>query len=232
MPSALPFWDPGAFSNPASTNPNTGQPANADTSQPIRTAISDGPASLDPAISTWEIIYFGNVRAPGICRVEGGRRRLVDPRMIPGSSGQLPAVLAFMPAEFTVTLTMWDPAQFASFKALADLLYPKPQPSQVASQDPKTFALQAVDVNHPAFKSLSVSSVYIVDIRAPSPGPIPQTMVAVIDCVEFFPPTLEGVKTVQSSVSELSTGSFPQSPPQQPAVRAPPPDPSQTNINP
>ena len=105
MASALPFWDPGSFLGPPPQNP--------DISQPVRTAIPEPPGGgFDPSISSWETIYFAGVRAPGVCRVEGGRRRLIDPRMIPGSSGQLPAVLAFMPAEFRVILLLWTSKQF------------------------------------------------------------------------------------------------------------------------
>jgi hypothetical protein len=188
-------------------------PTNRDVSVPVRTAIPDGPAEIDPAISSWEVIYFANMRAPGIATVTGGRRRIVDPRLIPGSSGQIPTVMAFMPAEFVVTLLMWDPAQWASFKTLADILHPKPSAAQLQSVQ----QLQAIDVYHPAFRSLNVNSVYVVDIRAPSPGPIPQTMIAVIDCFEFLPPLNEGVKPIQSSAAEVQPGIF--TPPAQPAAR-------------
>jgi hypothetical protein len=227
MPSSLPFWDPGAAQQSGQTTQG-GAVTSAKTTYPaILTAIPDlSSQQLDDAISPWEVVYFGKIRAPGIARVDGGRRRIVDPRMIPGSSGQIPTVMAFMPAEFQITLTMWTNQQWSAWQNLVLLLYPKPQPSQIAAQT--TFNLTAVDVQHPAFAALSVTSVYVVDVRAPRQV-APQVLEATIDCIEFLPPMNEGVKPIQSSVSELSPGIY--SPPAQPpSVRTPPAPPGQTDI--
>ncbi len=228
MAATIPFWDPGAAQKSGVTTQGGQQTSAATTFPGILTALPElSSQPLDDGISPWEVIYFGKVRAPGKATVEGGRRRIVDPRMIPGSSGQIPTVMAFMPAEFTVTLTMWTNQEWLLWQNLVLLLYPKPQPSQIATQTTST--LRAIDVLHPAFQALSVTSVYIVDIRAPRHVGF-QIMEATIDCIEFLPPVNEGVQALLSS-DEVAPNQFAK-PAQQPTARTLPPDPSTTSTGP
>jgi hypothetical protein len=207
MPSSLPFWDPGAT---RTDNPNKLGPG-------IQTFIPEGASDpLPDGVSDWEVIYFNNARAPGICRVDGGRRRLIDHRGTPGASGEIAALMAYQLAEFSVSLTIWTPLQWFTLQQLVDTIYPKP------TQTTATLRVPTVSVRHPAFQLLHVSDVYVVDFRTPRHIGF-QVMEAVIDLVEFQAPVNEGVRQFAGAIDN-GNGTFTPAP-----ARALPPDPSTTS---
>lgn len=205
--SSLPFWDQGALNRDPRYGPLIG----------IETRLPEGTTDpLPDGFSPWDVIYFNNVRAPGICRVEGGRRRLIDHRGTPGSSGDIAALMAYQLAEFTIYLTLWTPAQWDVYQQLVRTLYPKPAPSLPTVPGAAAAKVATVSVRHPSFQLLQVNDVYVVDIRAPRHvGSL--IMEAVIDTVEFQTPVNEGVRQFGAALDNGNGTFSPATPRAQPA---------------
>ncbi len=246
--SNVPFWDPGAYPAVSTRDPKTGVTSTG--SQPAQGIVAF-PASEDPTmpwpdeLSLWETIYFNGQRAPGLCRVRGGRRRRLDSKTAFGSSGSAVTSGGYEPAEFQITLRLWSAVHFSRWCALVNVLFPRatlPQPTGLAPQQtgfvatigpqqppiplastPADVSISAVKVMHPAFQSIGVNDVYVEDIRVPEH--IGNLIFEVtIDVTELALPVGEGVKQFKFATAENANGTT--------LFKTLPADPSVTSINP
>lgn len=213
--SILPWWDPGAFPQVTTVGPNGQQGTGTQPAPGIWTLIPETPSQAWPdQLSPWDCIYFSGQRAPGIARVDGGRRRRIDHRQSPGASGETAANMGYDPGEFTITLTIWTSMQWAALQQLMSTIQPPP----TAKVQPK-----AVKVQHPALNVLNIYDVYIEGIELPKHiGK--QVFEIVIDAVEFLLPENEGNAKIPYSVDQLPNGKY--------VVRTVPADPSTTSTGP
>jgi len=174
--SAPTFWDPGAYPKVTTRDPVTGKSSDGSLSaEAIRTAVPDsGPFGAEEGLSPWEVIYFGRIRAPGICRVDGGKRRIVDRNGIPGSSGEVARVMRYGLAEFTVTLTIWTWEQWDSFCRLVQFLFPKPVPWTPPQTPFQQFGGQSITGQSPALGPATGTGTLFGTPLVPN-SPVPRT---------------------------------------------------------
>lgn len=183
--TSIPFWDQGAFPVVTTTDPQTGLGTDGYLPAPgIITLLPESPNDPWPdGVSLWNTIKFNGVRAPGIAQVRGGRRRRIDLRLTPGSSGATASNMGYDPGDFTVVLTLWTPRQWAWWQNMVYMLNPPP----TAKVQPV-----AVKVDHPGLKSIGVTDCYVESIAIPEISDR-QEMRIEIDCIEFLPQLNEGV---------------------------------------
>jgi len=223
MSSSSPFWDPGALVPAGQLGNNQIAPGvfSAGNIAPgIWSAIPESPSDPWPdQLSLWETIKLNGLRAPGICRVEGGRRRRIDERFANGSSGVTPANMGYDCGRFTITLTLWTPKQLEQLRAMLDLIQPPP----TAKVQPR-----AVRAEHPALLLWKIDTIYIEGVEFPRHiGK--QIFEVVIDAVEYLLPQNEGAAKEQPSAPSTDLGGGTWSVPQ---PRPMPADPSATAVAP
>jgi len=127
--SEIPFWDQAAYSEVSTRDPQTGVTSSSRTTAPgiwSHPALDGWQVPWPAELSQWETIVIAGIRAPGICRVDGGRRRRIDHKEMFGASGMPITDGGLLPAQFTITITIWTWSQLVQLGKLYQLLMPKP----------------------------------------------------------------------------------------------------------
>lgn len=221
---APPFWDQPAL-KPASEYPSgsnqisPGVFSSGLIASGIQTALPESPNDPWPdSLSPWDTIKVAGMRAPGIARIHGGRRKRFNPQIIPGLNGHVPNFYGYDCAEFTIKLTIWTPAQWAWLYQFIALIQPPP-----------TSKIQplAVKIDYPSLRLMNVYDCYVVHVSIPELHD-KQEVTIDIPCVEYLLPTglgpgpLQPATEVKTNADGTNTVSSKQ----------PPADPSITSIGP
>ena len=118
--------------------------------------------AIDPIANprAWDVIGLGNLTSPGICRISGFKRKNKwDFKDGKGQVGTTPTLVG-VPAirNGTITFSLWTSQHFADWLTFAALFQYQPAgPSQVT----------AIDIYHPSFVYIGLTSVVCDDISPP-----------------------------------------------------------------
>ena len=159
-------------------------------------------------LSPWDAISFSGQRAPGIARVEGGRRHRFDHKPSLGVTGEAPTWLGVDPGEITITLKIWTPEHWSDLQRLL----PQILPPHTAKISPR-----AVDVAYPPLNVIGITQIYVLGVEVPhllGPGDAVEIK---IDAWEYMP--------LQAVVAQPPLPAAPDGPITG-AIRAPPTKPS------
>lgn len=202
---SLPFWDQAAII------PKDGTAA----TQGITTVLPRGSDPYPDELSPWDVITLNGVRAPGICRLDGGKHIPYDRKAALGQIVGPSALFVFDPVSFTLTLTLWTPRQWLDLQTMLPQLLPATGPNP----EPR-----AVKAEHPALAMIGIDTVYFEGVGLPRH--IGKQIVEVeFQCYEWRPPL---PITPQDIGSPLPQGLQPG----QTTAPAPPTPPSQSGIAP
>jgi len=157
---ALPFWDQPAISKVSTRDPTTGKTTDGQARPAGIVALtpSDPRNPYPDELSPWDVITLNGVRAPGICRVEGGRHVALDLQKLIGQLEPSMVFLNFDPVPITLTLTLWTPAQFAALQDLLPHLLPAVGPNPI---------LRAVKAEHPALALIGCDTLLFQGMELP-----------------------------------------------------------------
>lgn len=218
------FWDQPALKAASELPPGSnqiapGQFSNGLIAFGIYTALPESPNDPWPDyLSPWDTIKMAGMRAPGIARVHGGRGRRFNPQVSAGSSGALPNSFGYDPGDFTVTLTLWTPAQWRWLYDFIQLISPPPS----AKVQPK-----AVKVEYEGLKFLNLYDCYVIRVAIPEIKPDGSGTI-VIPCSEYLLPQGEGAQPLQPNTEYKENGDKTMTV----SSRTLPPDPSVTSSGP
>jgi hypothetical protein len=160
---AIDFWDPSTAVD------NDGAPM-LNGSGPL---YSDNP---------WDVVFIGGNPIPGICKVHGLPTLAFDKKKKGGVDGATITVNGYIPGPIEIEVILWTQDQWDTFQALAGQIWRKPNKKTKAAD-------LAVTIDHPAFALWGINAVVIVGVSVPENGPIPQSKLIKIKCVEYVPTT-------------------------------------------
>lgn len=185
---SLPFWD-----NPEVRGRGDGTADVPGLYTAVPPAFQGGAGTLPDELSRWDFIILNGTRAPGICRLEGGRHIGYSREVALGiATGQPPWVFGFDPVEFSLVLTLWTPRQFQELEAMLPNIMPKAGPAP----DPR-----AVTAEHPALALVGVDTIYFESMELPRHiGK--QVMEVTFQCYEFKPEIPMEPRQVRSALPD------------------------------
>jgi hypothetical protein len=147
-----------------------------------------------PGVDEWDTIHLAGIQMPGLSRIDGELKRMVDKKKASGVNGVRVTHKGFDAAEFTIVTRLWARTHLSEFQKIVALFRPK------GSKAPKS-----VDCYSPALEILGITSVEILSIGFPHH--VGQGIYEVtLKCIEWVPPKKVGVSTSKSA--EPSLGSF------------------------
>lgn len=80
--------------------------------------------------NAFESVWIGGMQLPGHCDVVARQSQRVQQKKHNGSDGSTPTFRGLDPAELTVTVRIWTPAQYAELMQIIGLIWPKPNKDQ------------------------------------------------------------------------------------------------------
>jgi hypothetical protein len=130
----------------------------------------------------WDIVFIGGNPIPGRCKVHGLPTLAFDKKKKGGVDGATITVNGYIPGPIEIEVVIWTQDQWDTFQALAGAIWRKPNKKTKAAD-------LAVTVDHPAFQLWGINAVVVVGVSVPEDGPIPQSKLIKIKCVEYVPTT-------------------------------------------
>jgi hypothetical protein len=118
------------------------------------------------------------VRAPGICRLEGGKHIPYDRKAALGQLVGPSALFVFDPVSFTLILTLWTPRQWLDLQTMLPQLLPAPGPNPQP---------RAVKAEHPSLAMVGVDTIYFEGVELPRHTG-KQIVEISFQCYEWRPP--------------------------------------------
>lgn len=125
----------------------------------------------------WGLLVIGQQKMPGWTSCNASPGRKLDKKHAGGVDGSNPTVKGYEPPMVEITTTIWTPAQWEAFQAVAEILWPA-----VRKSTPTPF-----DVYHPELALYRISSVMIIGPKTPDKAPIEGARVFKWRCQEFQP---------------------------------------------
>lgn len=144
----------------------------------------------------WDIVFLGGNPIPGLCKVHGTPTLAFDKKKHGGSDGAIITVNGYIPGPIDIEITIWTQAQWDFLVALAPTLWTKPAKKIQAAK-------VAIDVGHPAFQLWGISQVVIIGVSVPENGPVAQSKLIKIKCVEYVPIAGNKSKTVTKQAPQV-----------------------------
>lgn len=164
-------------------------------------------------IRVWDKLILGGVVFPGLCRISGsgvGAGVDVAKYQVKAPSGTDPAQFditltdkGYNPGTLRATIEVWDVDQWEDFKETLPQFSPRTGTkygsglagSQAAfAKNAKVKGRDAFDIVHPATALLGIDSVIVLNVSVPEV--MDQTLVTVIDMMQYFPAT--GIRNLRS----------------------------------
>lgn len=155
--------------------------------------------------SPWDIVLFNGLPLPGICSVKCQPTIKIDVKKSPGRDGATLTPQGYLPGPIEISTVLWTPPQWAEYEALLSMIWPRhkgPTAQAVAlaqsrnkTKNPTTTQLadaqlyvDALVVTHPTFQAYKIYSVVVTGVSAPEPGPVVQSKIVRIRCIEYQEP--------------------------------------------
>lgn len=155
-----------------------------------------GSDALDPIFNprAWDVIKVQGVASPGICKLSGFKRGFGwTVKKGKGAKGSTVTLDEYPPAEGTVTISIWEPEHFESWREFRDTW----------NYDPTKKPISAVDIFHPALADLDITRVVCKSIGAlehQGKG----LYQATIELIEYNPPPKKKADATPSGSSGAS----------------------------
>ena len=145
-----------------------------------------------PGVDEWDTIHLAGVQMPGLSRIEGELKRMVDKKKAAGVNGVRVTHKGFDAAEFNIITRLWVQAHLTEFQKIVAIFRPK------NGKAPKS-----VDCYSPALEILGITACEILSIGMPHH--VGQGVYEVtLKCIEWVPPKKVGVSTSKSAQPSLS----------------------------
>jgi hypothetical protein len=142
----------------------------------------------------WDLVYIGGDPIPGLCKVHGLPTLAFDKKKSGGSDGAVITVNGYVPGPIEIEVLLWTQDQWEFFQVLAPKIWRKPSKKTKAKD-------VALTIDHPAFQLWGINAVVVIGVSVPENGPIPQSKLIKIKCVEFVPTTTQNAtRTVKAPV--------------------------------
>jgi hypothetical protein len=167
----------------------------------------------DEAPEQWNRCELGGLELPGLAKVDIDLSEKLDVKKPQGGHGATITRDGYEPAKVSITLRMWEPAQFDEFQAIVPLLRPRVgggrSPAPLAILHPKAdlWGVKAVVLERISDRNGDRGDLYDVSF----------------ECIEHFPPP----KTTATKTDKSTIGDF-----RNAIAATSPPMPSQTNRGP
>ena len=144
----------------------------------------------------WDIVFINGTGLPGVCKVHGTPTLSFDKKKHGGSDGAIITVNGYIPGPIDIEILLWTQAQWEFFLAMAPTIWTKPAKKIAAAK-------VAVTVGHPAFATWGITQVVIIGVSVPENGPVPQSKLIKIKCVEYVPIAGNKSKTVTKAAPQV-----------------------------
>lgn len=132
------------------------------------------------APNPWDTVYISDEPLPGICSVRGLPTLSFDKKKSGGSDGAIITVNGYIPGPIEIETMLWTRAQWSVFQVIAAKIWNKPAKKTAAAK-------LAIAVSHPALDLWGITAVIVIGVGVPEKGPIPQSRIIKIKCVEYVP---------------------------------------------
>jgi hypothetical protein len=143
------------------------------------------------ATNPWDLVYVSGQPLPGLCKVRGLPTLAFDKKKSGGSDGAVITVNGYIPGPIEVECLLWTREQWSFFQVIAAQIWTKPAKKTEAAK-------LAVAISHPALDLWGINAVVVIGVSVPEMGPVPQTRVIKIKCVEYVPLAGKKSKTVRA----------------------------------
>ncbi len=159
----------------------------------------------DHSSNPWDTVFIGGAQLPGVCKVSGLPTLKIDQKKKGGSDAITFTATGYLPGPIEVECMIWTTSQWSIMQDIASKIWRKPNKKAKAAE-------LAQQISHPGLALWGVNQVIVQGVSTPTPGPLPQSMVIKIKCLEYVPPNAKDqTKTAKSGPS------FPENSPKFPA---------------
>ncbi len=186
---AVAFWDPAPGNRSASD-------------QPI--FYGSGPLYAE---NPWDMVILGGKPLPGLCTIKCEPQLQIDQQKGPKHDGARLTLHGVLPSPIEIGVTIWTQEQWATFVTLVPLWWRKPEKdaaslkalasaNKVSAREAQLMQA-ASSIFHPSLIPYGITQVIVRGPSIPEDGPVPQSKIIRIKCIEYQPPTQ---KTAPSKV--------------------------------
>jgi hypothetical protein len=133
------------------------------------------------AENPWELVTLNGQKLPGLCTVEGLPTLKIDQKKKGGADSVTFTATGYLPGPINVECMIWTLAQWQLFQTVAGLIWRKPNKKAKASD-------LAITIEHPGLTLWGISQVIVSGVSTPEDGPIKQSKIIRIRCLEYVPP--------------------------------------------
>jgi hypothetical protein len=168
------------------------------------------------ATNPHDVVQLGDEKLPGTCSVEALPEHVYDRQKVEGRDGATLVLRGYLPGPIDIEWTLWTEEQWEKAQEVIAKIWRKPgklAPSEGGSKKTAAAAAEAtvveeraLDIRHPGLQLLGVQRVVIRGISPPKRGPVPQSRVINIKCLEYVPTPKKKQKPtkVAGSASKLA----------------------------
>ncbi len=149
-------------------------------------ALDDGKTYQD---NEWDTAWLGDAQVPGLVNVRCQPQRETDKKKRHGTDGAKITVYGYMPSDVMITVLIWTKAQWEAWQKLTPTLWPK-------GGKP---AADAFQIRHPETGLWGINAVYIVSPSSSTKGPVEQSKMWTLKCLEQFEPSPKNKNTTKTA---------------------------------
>lgn len=183
------FWDPapdGVFSD------GTVNALGRHVQKPV--LYGTGPTYMP---NPWDTAWVNGEQIPGLVVVDGAVKLQIDKsKKAQGKDGITLTSNGLLPGPVDIDITLWTEDQWEAFIAIRRTIWIKPNRGE---------AVRVVTIDHPAFALWDINQVMIESPSVPKRGPIPQTMLIKLRCLQFLPPVAGNRKKATKTPKAVDT---------------------------
>jgi hypothetical protein len=139
----------------------------------------------------WDVVFINGQPLPGLCKVHGLPTLSFDKKKHAGADGAIITVNGYLPGPIEIEVKLWTQEQWEFFQAMAPAIWNKPAKKTSAAK-------LAVPIGHPGLDLWGINAVVVIGVSVPEDGPIPQSKLVKIKCVEYVPLAGKTSKTVKA----------------------------------
>jgi hypothetical protein len=160
----------------------------------------------DYSSNPWDTVFIGGAQLPGVCKLPAFQPTLkIDKPKKGGADSITFTATGYLPGPIEVECMIWTAKQWTIIQGIASSIWRKPNKKAKAAE-------LALQISHPALALWGINQIIVQGVGGPSPGPIPQSMIIKIKCLEYVPPNAK-----DQTKRAKSAPQFPQNSPKLPA---------------
>lgn len=124
----------------------------------------------------WDTCWLGDLQLPGLVDVRCNPQREVDKKKRHGSDGAKITVYGYLPSEVVISVLIWTKDQWEAWQKCAPIIWP----------GPGKLPADAFPIRHPQTALWQINAVYVISPSSSTKGPVDQSKVWALKCVEQF----------------------------------------------